>query len=112
MTLEALRDHFHWLESVVIRTDLQPSEAVIQLRSKSAGATLRLVGVLHARADFSGPDCDFVDEVVVRELPQHGPWPAEARHLLQHHNNRCVLQWLTIIGPSEVEILAEEFSDN
>ncbi|GAA3018059.1 hypothetical protein GCM10020229_31670 [Kitasatospora albolonga] len=110
MTLEALRGHFYWLTSVVIRTDLQPSEAIIELSSESARATLHLVGVLHARADFSGPDCDFVDEVVVRELPRQGPWPAEARHLLQHHNNRCALQWLTITGPSEVEILAEEFT--
>jgi hypothetical protein len=112
VSLEQLRGHFYWLTSIVIRTDLEPSEAVIELSSERASARLRLVGIVHARADLYGPDVDFVDEVVVRELPRLGPWPVEARHLLQHHNNRRALQWLTIIGPSEVEILAEEFSDD
>ncbi|MFD7257980.1 hypothetical protein [Streptomyces sp. NPDC059874] len=113
MSLEQLRGHVYWLTSVVLRTDLQPSEAVIELSSEGASATLRLVGIVHARADLADPDGGFVAEVVVRELPQHGPWPAEARHLLHHHENRRVLQWLTVTGPSEnVEILAEEFSDN
>ncbi|MFD3467978.1 hypothetical protein ACFWWM_16695 [Streptomyces sp. NPDC058682] len=113
MSLEQLRGHFYWLTSIVLRTDLQPSEAVIELSSESARATLRLVGIVHARTDLADPDGGFVAEVAVRELPQHGPWPAEARHLLHHHDNRCVLHWLTISGPSEeVEILAEEFSED
>ncbi|MFG2697673.1 hypothetical protein [Kitasatospora sp. NPDC048407] len=112
MSLEELRGHVHWLTSVAIRTDLRPSEAVIELRSESARATLRLMGIVHARADLGDPDGGLVDEVLVRELPQYGPWPPEARHLLHHHNNRCALQWLTITGPSEeVEILAEEFGE-
>ncbi|MEU4095586.1 hypothetical protein [Streptomyces sp. NPDC026673] len=112
MSLEQLRGHFYWLTSLVLRTDLQPSEARIELSSESAGATLRLVGIVHAKACLADPDGGFVAEVVVRKLPQYGPWPAEARHLLHHHSNRSVLQWLTITGPSEeVEILAEEFSD-
>ncbi|WP_324789880.1 hypothetical protein [Streptomyces sp. H51] len=112
MSLEQLRGQFYWLTSVVLRTDLHPSEAVIELNSESAGATLRLEGIVHARACLAGPDCDFVDEITVRELPQHGPWPAEAHHLVHHHDNRRALQWLTIIGPSEVEILAERFSED
>ncbi|MFD7913540.1 hypothetical protein ACFV30_22895 [Streptomyces sp. NPDC059752] len=112
MSLEELRGHFHWLTSIVLRTDLQPSEAVIELSSESASATLRLAGIVHARTDLGDPDGGFVAEVLVRELPQHGPWPPEARHLLHHHANRGVLHWLTLTGPSEeVEILAEEFSD-
>jgi hypothetical protein len=111
VSLEQLRGQFYWLTSVILRTDLQPSEAVIELNSEGASATLRLEGIVHARACLSG-DRDFVGEVVVRELPQHGPWPAEAHHLLHHHDNRCALQWLTIMGPSEVEILAERFSED
>ncbi|GAA3003442.1 hypothetical protein GCM10010519_39390 [Streptomyces lactacystinicus] len=112
MSLEELRGQFCWLTSLVLRTDLQPSEAVLVLSSESASATLRLVGIVHARADLGDPDGGFVDEVLVRELPQHGPWPPEARHLLHHHANRRVLHWLTITGPGkEVEILAEELSD-
>ncbi|MET8539996.1 hypothetical protein ABZW03_04970 [Kitasatospora sp. NPDC004799] len=112
MSLEELRGHFFWLTSVVIRTDLRPGEAVIELSSECAGATLRLVGIVHARADLGDPDGGFVAEVLVRELPQYGPWPPEARHLLSHHDNRRSLQWLTIIGPNEeVEILAAELID-
>jgi hypothetical protein len=112
VSLEQLRGQFCWLTSIVLRGDLRPSEAVIELSSENASATLRLVGIVHARVDIVDPDGDFVDEVIVRELPQYGPWPDEARHLLQHHTNRCALQWLTIIGPSEVEIVAEEFSED
>ncbi|MET3985367.1 hypothetical protein [Streptomyces sp. PvR034] len=112
MSLEQLRGHFYWMTSIVLRTDLRPSEAVIELSSDSATATLRLTGIVHARADLGDPDGSFVDEILVQELPQYGPWPDQARHLLQHHLNRCPLQWLTIIGPSEsIEILAEELSD-
>ncbi len=100
----------HWLTSIVLRTDLEPSEAVVVLRSESAGVTLRLAGIVHTRTDIGSPDGDFVDQVVVRELPVDGPWPVEAHHLLHHHNNRSVLHWLTITGPSEVEIVAEKFS--
>ncbi|MFJ6770699.1 hypothetical protein ACIQOV_06975 [Kitasatospora sp. NPDC091257] len=69
MSLEELRGQFCWLTSLVLRTDLQPGEAVLV--------------------------------------------PPEARHLLHHHANRCVLHRLTITGPGEeVEILAEEISDH
>lgn len=108
MSFEHLRGH--WLTSIVLRTDLQPSEAVVVLSSEGASVTLRLAGIVHARTDFGSLDGDFVDHVVVRELPQDGPWPAKAHHLLHHHNNRSVLQWLTITGPGEVEIVAEKFS--
>ncbi|MFJ9712006.1 hypothetical protein [Streptomyces sp. NPDC101234] len=106
MSLEHLRGH--WLTSIVLRTDLEPSEAVVVLSSEGASVTLRLAGIVHARADIGTPDGDFVDQAVVRELPQDGPWPVDAYHLLHHHNNRSVLQWLTVTGPSEVEIVAEE----
>ncbi|MEV0647482.1 hypothetical protein AB0I28_19660 [Phytomonospora sp. NPDC050363] len=92
--------------SVVLRTDVEPSEPVVLLRSQNVDVTLRLAGIVHARADITGRDGDIVDEITARELPLHGPWPVEARHLLQHHNNRSVLQWLTITGPSKVEIAA------
>ncbi|MFI5532918.1 hypothetical protein ACIA8O_30720 [Kitasatospora sp. NPDC051853] len=109
MNLEHVRGH--WLTSVVLRTDVEPSEAVVVLSSgEGTDVTLRLAGIVHARADISSPDADFVDQVVVRELPRYGPWPVEAHHLLQHHNNCSVLHWLTITGPSTVEIVAEEFS--
>ncbi|MFE1316804.1 hypothetical protein [Kitasatospora phosalacinea] len=58
-----------------------------------------------------GAGGDFVDEVLVRELPQYGPWPEEARHLLAHHDNHCALWWLTVTGPSTVEILAERIGE-
>jgi mannose-6-phosphate isomerase-like protein (cupin superfamily) len=45
----------------------------------------------------------------VRELPQYGPWPAEAHHLLHHHDNQAALHWLAITGTGQVEILAEAF---
>ncbi|WP_380286455.1 hypothetical protein [Kitasatospora purpeofusca] len=108
MSLEHLRGH--WLTAIVLRTDLQPNEAVVVLSSEDASVTLRLARIVHARTDFGSPDSDFVDQVAVRELPQDGPWPVEAHHLLRHHNNRSVLKWLTITGPSEVEIVAEDFS--
>ena len=65
--------------------------------------------IWHARVDVGIVEGDFVGEVVVRELPQYGPWPAEAHHLLHHHDNRAVLYWLTITGTGPVEILAEAF---
>ncbi|MFE7528950.1 hypothetical protein ACFU7Y_25020 [Kitasatospora sp. NPDC057542] len=111
MSLEHLRDH--WLTSIVLRTDLESSEAVVvlsSLSSEGASVTLRLAGIVHVRADIGDPDGDFVDEVIVRELPQFGPWPVEAHHLLHHHNNRSVLYWLTITGPSGVEFVAEKLS--
>ncbi|MEV7597248.1 hypothetical protein AB0O91_07615 [Kitasatospora sp. NPDC089797] len=98
------------MTSIVLRTDLEPSEAVVILGSDSDSVTLRLTGIAHARADLSDPAGDVVDEIAVRELPLNGPWPVEARHLLHHHNNCSVLQWLTITGPSEVEIVAEALS--
>ncbi|MFF4340056.1 hypothetical protein ACFY00_08965 [Kitasatospora sp. NPDC001540] len=111
MSLEQLRGRFCWLTSVVVRTDLRPSTAVVELGSEGGGATLRFEGVLHATVCVADPDGDLVDEVLVRELPRDGPWPEEARHLLEHHDNRRALQWLTLTGPGEVEILAERFSE-
>ena len=95
------------LTSVVLRTDLQPSEARVLLTSEFGSTTLRLSGIVHARVDISDPEGDFVGEVVVRELPQDGPWPAEAGYLLHHHNNCTRLYWLRVLGPSEVEFVAE-----
>lgn len=105
VSLERLRGYT--LTSVVVRTDLQPSQARVVLSSEGGSVTLSLARIAHARVDIGDPEGDFVDEVVVRELPQDGPWPAEARHLLHHHDNNAVLHWLTVTGPSEVEILAE-----
>ncbi|MFD7642097.1 hypothetical protein ACFV4P_15715 [Kitasatospora sp. NPDC059795] len=110
MILERFCGEFRWLSSVVLRTDLVPGEAVIRIESASAAVTLRLVGIVHIRAELFDPEFALVDEVVVRELPRWGPWPAEARHLLDHHNNRCALHWLTVVGPNEVEVLAEDLS--
>lgn len=95
------------LTSVVLRTDLQPSKASVKLTSASGSTTLRLSGVVHARIDISDPEGDFVDEVVVIELPQYGPWPAEAAHLHHHHNNRVRQYWLRVAGPSDIEFVAE-----
>lgn len=97
------------MTSVVIRTDVEPSEALVVLTSGLASTEIRLSRIVHARVDVSDPEGDLVDEVVVRELPKDGPWPAEAQHLLQHHNNRSTLYWLTLVGPSEVEVVAESF---
>jgi hypothetical protein len=80
------------------------------LSSAEGDVTIRLAGIVHATIDIGDPGGDFVDEVVVRQLPQDGPWPVEAHHLLRHHNSRSPLHWLTITGPSEVEILAEALS--
>lgn len=107
MNLERLRDYT--LASVVVRTDLRPSEAHLVLNSAGGSVTLRLARIWHARVDVGCPEGDFVGEVIVRELPQYGPWPAEAHHLLHHHDNRAVLHWLTVTGTGSVEILAEAF---
>lgn len=95
------------LTSVVVRTDLQPSEGRVVLNSEGGSVTLRFARIWHARVDVGIVEGDFVGEVVVRELPQYGPWPTEAHHLLHHHDNRAVLYWLTINGTGSVEVLAE-----
>jgi hypothetical protein len=97
------------LTSVVLRTDLHPSEAQVVLTTEAESTTLRLSGVVYARVDLLDPDGDLVDEVVVRVLPKDGSWPAEAAHLLHHHTNRAEQFWLRVVGPSEVEIVAETF---
>ena len=107
VNLEHLRDYT--LASVVVRTDLRASEAHLVLNSERRSVTLRLARVWHARVDVGEPGWDLVGEVVVRELPQYGPWPTEAHHLLHHHNNGAALFWLTVSGSGEVEILAEAF---
>jgi hypothetical protein len=70
---------------------------------------LRLSRIVHARVDISSSHGDPVDELIVGELPQEGTWPAEARHLVHHLNNLVTLYWLTVSGPSEVQIVAGEF---
>jgi hypothetical protein len=47
-----------------------------------------------------------IDEISVRRLPGTGAWPAEAHHLLQHHNNKTDLVWITLTGPTQIEIVA------
>jgi hypothetical protein len=50
----------------------------------------------------------WVDELVVRRLPQFGAWPPEAQHLLWLHNNHEEWIWLRSSGPEFVEIVARE----
>ena len=69
--VERLRDYT--LTSVVVRTDLQPSQAHLVLSLECGSVSLRFAQVWHARVDVGDPGFDFVGEVVVRDLPQYGP---------------------------------------
>lgn len=62
-----------------------------------------------ARLCIDGGDLhNFVGDIVVCWLPRFGPWPAEARHLLGHHDNCTELTWLRLDGPTEIEVLAAD----
>lgn len=50
----------------------------------------------------------LIVEITARTLPQYGPWPPEAQHLLHHHDNVAELTWVILEGSIRIEVLAEE----
>lgn len=70
-------------------------------------ALIVLCDVTHFR--FDGP-VDFIDEIVVHRLPPTGVWPAQARHLLAHHDNTSEKVWVRLSGPMVIEVLASRIT--
>lgn len=78
----------YFLDSVRMETEPGGGTASVRLvRGEVDGVVLELSHVVHACMDGTGDRDEFVDEITVWDLPQTGPWPAPARHLLHHHNN-------------------------
>jgi hypothetical protein len=63
-------------------------------------------GTAAVAMDSPGGWHDLIDEVSVRRLRCTGPWPSEAHHLLQHHNNDADLLWMSLTGPTHIETVA------
>lgn len=104
MDLSTYRGYF--LESVTAATAPPSTAAIAMTRGAGEHAMLTLTHVLHLAMDSPGDWNDLIDEVSARPLPRTGPWPPEARHLLQHHNNDSDLLWIRLTGPTQIEILA------
>lgn len=69
-------------------------------------STFTFSDVTHLRVEETG----LILEASLRLLPQNGPWPEEARHLLHLHNNAAELVWLKLGGPAELEIVAHSLA--
>ncbi|WP_214110475.1 hypothetical protein [Acrocarpospora catenulata] len=105
MDLSRYRGFF--LYSVVV--DAGPSTNTAKITLTSGAEDVVLVELSHVvQMAMDGPveGDDLVDEIIVCELPKTGPWPADAHHLLHHHNNEADLLWLKIIGPREIGVVA------
>jgi hypothetical protein len=102
--LSSYRGYF--LESVTVAAAPSSTAAIAMTRGAGEHAVLTLTHVLHLAMDSPGDWDDFIDEISVRRLPRTGPWPPEARHLLQHHNNDSDLLWIRLTGPTQIEIVA------
>jgi hypothetical protein len=94
----------YFLESITVASALGGTAAVAMSREPCERVVLTLTQVLHVTMDSPGGWNDFIDEVPVRRLPSTGPWPSEAHHLLQHHNNDTDLLWIRLTGPTQIEI--------
>ena len=64
--------------------------------------------VSHLALDQSDYFPAIIFEITAFSLPQYGPWPAEARHLLHHHDNNAEQAWVILEGTIRIEVLAEE----
>lgn len=104
MDLGSYRGYF--LESINVATAPDSTAVIAMYRNPGEQVVLTLSQVVHVTMDSPGDWDDFIDEVSVRRLPSTGPWPPEAHHLLQHHNNDGELLWIRLIGPTEIEIVA------
>jgi len=96
----------YFLESVTAAAAPRSTAAIAMTRRAGEHAVLTLTHVVHLSMDSPGGWNDFIDEISVRRLSRTGPWPPEARHLLQHHNNDSDLLWVTLTGPTQIEIVA------
>ncbi|MYW00530.1 hypothetical protein [Streptomyces sp. SID3343] len=103
--MDLSRYHGYFLDGISVAAGDGGSTVSVSL-THGDRVVLELSHVVHVKMDSCGDWDEFVDRIVVRELPRTGPWPTEARHLLHHnHNNDCIMVWVRLIGPSEIEIL-------
>ncbi|MFG2045731.1 hypothetical protein [Dactylosporangium sp. NPDC048998] len=101
------RFHGYSLSDVAVTATSAASVVRITLVASDGADSVALLveDVLHIEMDTSRSWDDFVDEVTLLQLPQHGPWPEQVQHLLHHHNNRSALTWLRMDGPGPIEVL-------
>jgi hypothetical protein len=97
----------YFLEAITVATAPGSSTVIAVAHKPGEHVVLTLTQVVHVIMDSPGDWSDFIDETSVRRLPRSGSWPPEVHHLLQHHNNDTDLVWIMLIGPTQIEIVAE-----
>lgn len=75
-------------------------------RGSETVVVLEFAQVVHFVMDGPDDGLFLADAITSRVLPRDGVWPAEAGHLIHHHDNVAEQVWVLLDGPTRIEVLA------